>query len=241
MCVVRDISDVSIEYFTNLVHSSSRSILFPEIFPHLGNSVHPDPIEVELLDHASNPFQKCLPHEGVILVKIRQAGKSANFNFMLVVPVINNAVRMIMGALIERGNFVEVHTDVCRMVSYDIKHHPNSFGLCRLDQISQVLLSAKIWVDLVPIKGSIAVVVISIVLRDGRDPYSIESHTFYIVKLILNSFESSTAVFVKIRAWRSASICPPEAVSYYLIYRSLFPFIFGMSRNISGHQSSKHS
>ena len=131
--VRRYIANVTIEYFANLIDSSSCSIFFPEIFSDLRDSVDSDSIEVKLFNNPVDPLEQSFANERIILIKIRKASEATHFHLMLIVPVVNDAIGMVMGGLIEWGYFIKVHTDVCRMVSNYIKHHPDTLGLGSLN------------------------------------------------------------------------------------------------------------
>jgi hypothetical protein len=71
MGIVRDITDVAVEHFANLVDASRSGVLLPEVLLYVGHSVDSDSIEAEFLDHVFNPLDESLPNELVILVKVR--------------------------------------------------------------------------------------------------------------------------------------------------------------------------
>jgi hypothetical protein len=96
------------------------------------------------------------------------------------------------------------------------------------------LLSPKVWINLVPVKSSITVVVITIVFGDRRNPNGIETHTLNVVELVLDALEGTSTVLVKVWARSSATICPPEAVSNNLIDSSLLPFVLAVRSSIGG-------
>lgn len=146
---------------------------------------------------------------------------------------------MIVRWIVKRINFVIISINISNMIGNYIKHHPNSHWLSSLDHVLEVLLVSKIWIDFVPIKCCVAMVVIAIVLWNGRDPDSVKTHSLNITELILNSFESATAVFGEIRTWLSGTISSPEPISNDLIYGSLFPLFLGLWRYARAQQSSK--
>jgi len=57
MGVIRDISNISIKYFSDLKYARGGSIFFPEIFPYFRNSVNSDAIKIVLFDNTINPFK----------------------------------------------------------------------------------------------------------------------------------------------------------------------------------------
>jgi hypothetical protein len=99
MSVVRNIANVSIEYFTNLIDASCSSVLFPEIFSDLRDSVNSDSIKVELFNNSVHPFQESLTDKRIILIKIRKSSKSANLYFMLIIPIVNNTILILLSIL----------------------------------------------------------------------------------------------------------------------------------------------
>jgi hypothetical protein len=124
--VRRYIANVTIEDFANLIDSSSCSIFFPEIFSDLRDSVDSDSIEVKLLNYPVNPFEQSFANESIVLIKIRKASKAAYLHLMLIIPVVDDAIGVVMDGLIEWGYFLKVHTDVCGMVANYVKHHPDT-------------------------------------------------------------------------------------------------------------------
>ena len=103
---------------------------------------------------------------------------------------------MIVLRLIERCYQVISLINICNMVADNIKHHPNTFLMCRIDHTNQRLVVSEVGVYFVPVKSSIAMVVLPVVLGDRRNPNSIETHALDVVKLIFDTLESTTAVVV---------------------------------------------
>jgi hypothetical protein len=57
------------------------------------------------------------------------------------------------------------------------------------------------------------VVIVAVILGDGRNPDSVKSHTLNIIELVLDALEGTTAVFVDVWARISAPIVSPESIS----------------------------
>jgi hypothetical protein len=133
MCIARYIPNVAIKYFSYLIDASSSGVFLPEIFSYFWNCVNSDTVEIKFLDNAIDPVQKSFSDKRIILIEVRETSKTTNFDLMLIVPVVDNAIRVIVSALIERCDFVKVHTDVGSVVCNHIKHHPNVLGLSSLN------------------------------------------------------------------------------------------------------------
>lgn len=145
---------------------------------------------------------------------------------------------MIVRRIVKRSNFVVISINISNMIGNYIKHHPNSHWLSSLNHVLEVLLVSKIWIDFVPIKCCVAVIVITIVFWNRWNPDSVKTHSLNITELILNSFESATAVFGEIRTWLGGTISSPEPISNDLIYGSLFPLFLGLWCYARAQQSS---
>jgi len=80
------------------------------------------------------------------------------------------------------------------MVSYDIDHYPNAFGVSSGDESLQFISRTEVAVNCVPIASPVPVIAPSGVINDWTDPYSIETHPGDVVDVVLKTFKSSTAV-----------------------------------------------
>lgn len=147
---------------------------------------------------------------------------------------------MIVRRIVKRSNFVVISINISNMVGNYIKHHPNSHRLSCCNHVLKILLVSEIWIDFVPIKCCITMIVITIVFRNRRDPDSVKTHSLDITELILNTLESSTAVFGKIRARLGGTISSPESISDDLIYGPLLPLVFGLWCYTCTYQSSNN-
>ena len=115
------------------------------------------------------------------------------------------------------------------MISNDVNHHPHILRMHSLNKTNKIFFSSKIWINFVPIKSSISMVVISVVLWNRWNPNSIKTHIFNIIEILLNSFESTSTVFAKVRARLGRSISSCKSISYDLIDCSRLPFFSTMS------------
>jgi hypothetical protein len=163
---LRDVSNIAVKDFSNLINSCILSIFLPEWLFNMRNSINANTVKVKFLNGIFNPVKKSLSYPLVILVKIWKICKAAVLNLVLVVPVDNLAFRVIVRRIIERINFVVISINISYMIGDYIKHHPNSHGLSCLDHVLEVLLVSKIWVDFVPIKRCVPMIVIAIVFRN---------------------------------------------------------------------------
>ncbi len=80
------------------------------------------------------------------------------------------------------------------MVGNHVDHHPNALCVGSVNKGLQLCRSAEVGVDAIPILGPISVITTSIVVDYGRDPDRVKSHTFDIIKAVLDTRKSATAV-----------------------------------------------
>jgi len=130
----------------------------------------------------------------VVLIEVWKVSEATVLNLILIVPILNLAFSMIMLCLIEWVDLVVIGIYVGNVISDYIKHYPNTLRMSSLYHVSQVLLVSKVGIDLIPIKSGIAMIVVSIIFRDRRNPNCIKAHTLDIVELILNTFEGTTTI-----------------------------------------------
>lgn len=75
----------------------------------------------------------------VTLVQIWKISESAVFNFLLIAPVIDLAISVVVFSLIERVDLVEVITDWCDMVCYNIDHNRDTFAVASVDKGLEII------------------------------------------------------------------------------------------------------
>jgi hypothetical protein len=92
----------------------------------------------------------------------------------------------------------------------------------------QSIFISEIGVDLFPVGGPVSVVSAFKVVNNWRNPDGIEAQIFYVLELLSNSVEVSTAIVMEV-ASRLVSIASLESISKDLIDISLFPFGCGLS------------
>lgn len=98
--VVTNIVVISIEALSHLEDASRLSELSPEILGYFWDGVDSNTVEAILGDKILDPVFKILSYVGVTLIKIWESSKSAVFNLLLIVPVINIAVGVIVRGLV---------------------------------------------------------------------------------------------------------------------------------------------
>jgi hypothetical protein len=216
--------DISVEDLTNLIHAGSLTVLGPELALYLWDGVHSDSLETELLHGSMDPVLEGLPYKGMILIQIRKVSKSAIFNFVGVVPVVDLALGMVVLVFVEWNHTREIQVDVSHVVSNNIEHNPDVLLFSFSHKFLQVLFSSKMGVHGVPVESAVSVVVFSVVNWDGRDPDCVKSHARDVVKFGLNALEGSTAVSVKITWGTRVIFVSGEPVGDNLINCSLLPF-----------------
>jgi hypothetical protein len=101
-----------------------------------------------------------------------------------------------------------------------VKHHPDAFFVSSIDHILESLLITKVRVDLVSIESAITMIVVSVILWDRRDPDGIESHSFDVVKLVLNALKGAATILVNFITRLCVAIVSPETIGQKLIYGS---------------------
>ena len=99
-----NIGGVSVEALSHLENSGALSILAPEVFGYLRDSIDSNSIETVGIDQILYPVLKVASNPVIRLVEVGQVGKSAVFYLPLVSPVLNLAVVMIMLGVIEGIN-----------------------------------------------------------------------------------------------------------------------------------------
>lgn len=152
---------------------------------------------------------------------------------LLVAPVLDLAVVVIVLRLVQGINLGEIHSDGAYVVGDDVDHHPNSSGVSSIDELLQVALGAEVFVDFLPVGSPVAVVATIQVFDDWRNPDGVESHALDVVKVVSDSFPSSTTVSVEITTSTRVSVVFSESVGNDLIDCSLFPFFSASSKNSS--------
>ena len=217
MSVVRDIADVTLEDFSNLVNSSGCSILLPEVFLDVRDSINSDTVEVEVLNNIFDPCKQGLSHKRVILIQVWEISKAAVLYLILIVPVVDLALSVVVRRLIEGCNKLILLINPCYVVGNDVQHYPDSLLVSSIDHVFKTLLVSKVRVNLVPIECAVSMIVVSIVLWDRRDPNSIESHSLDVIELVLDSLEGTTAVLSEVSTTISSAIIFPESISQELI------------------------
>jgi len=138
--------------------------------------------------------------------------------------------------LVERVNLREIVSDRADVVCNDVQHHPDSFGVCGVNHIFEVLLGAEVLVNLLPVAGPVAVVAGLDVIDDGADPDGVEAHAGDVVEVVLNSFPGSAAVVAEVTTSIVASVVLGESIGEELVNSTLLPSSCVSSQGSSGNQ-----
>jgi len=101
---------------------------------------------------------------------------------------------MIVLGLVVGSDLAVVCSDRGYVISNNVNHNPDAFGVCSGNESFQIISRAEVAIDGVPVSGPVSVIAIWGVINYWTNPNSIETHTSYIVEVVLESFESSTAV-----------------------------------------------
>ena len=157
---------VSIEAFTHLEDTGSISILSPEIFWYLWNSVNSNSIKVEVLDEVLDPVLKEASDIVIFMIDIWKTSESTVFNLPLVGPVIDAAVVVVMLGLVEWVQLAEIVSDWGGMVCYNIDHYGNSHIMGSLDQVLEIIIISKMAVPLGPVLSPISMIAWVEVIND---------------------------------------------------------------------------
>lgn len=189
-----DVGRVSIEILSHLEDSSSISIFFPEVFRNLRNSVNSNSFEAIGLNSLLNPILKVASDITVFLGEIRKSSESTVFNLVLILPVFDVTVAMVMFTMVERINLVKVITDRSYMVSNDIDHNPNSSLTTGANKVLEIVCRSKMVVELLPVASPVPMVTSIQVINNRRNPNGIEAHSRDVIKVVSNSFVSTSTV-----------------------------------------------
>lgn len=171
-----NVGRVSVEAFSHLENASSFSILFPELAFDFGDCVNANSIETVLLNDSFHPVFKVLTHVGILLVQIGEISQATVLNLTLIVPVRDLAVIVVVFSPVEGVDGAVVLTDGAHVVSNDVNHHPDAFGVRSVHQSLQIFLLAKVVVHIFPVASPVPVVTTVSVINDRRNPNGIEAH-----------------------------------------------------------------
>jgi len=118
--VACNIPDITIEDLSNGEYSSSLSVFTPEVSLDLWNSVNSQSIKVVLLNDVLDPSLQGASHKLIVLIEVGQICKSAIFNLVGVLPVVDLALGVVMLRLIKWIHSGVVLIDWSHMVGNDI-------------------------------------------------------------------------------------------------------------------------
>ena len=171
-----NISGVSIEAFAHLENTRGFTILFPELAFDFGDRINSNSIETVLLHDSLHPVFKVLTHVGILLVQIGEISQAAKLNLTLIVPVLNLAVIVVMFSLVEGVDGAVVLADGTHMVSNNVNHNPDAFGVRSVHQSLQIFLLTEVVVHIFPVASPVPVVTAVSVVHDWRNPDGVEAH-----------------------------------------------------------------
>jgi len=128
------------------------------------------------------------------LVQVGKISKTAVLDLALVIPVLNLAACMVVTGLVEGGNLAEVIANGGDVVSYNVHHHPNAFGVGSSNEVFKFLGGTEVRVDGVPVPGPVTMVASGGVINDGTDPDGVKTHTLNIRETVFYTVEGTSAV-----------------------------------------------
>lgn len=127
--ILTNVSWITVETFSHLENSRCWSEFCPKILWYFWNGVNSYTIETICGNETSNPTLEFRSDIRITLIKIRQIGKSAIFNLVLIIPIIDLAIRMIMRRLVIWGNLTIVCADGSNVVCNDVYHNPDTHSV----------------------------------------------------------------------------------------------------------------
>eukprot|EP00128_Syssomonas_multiformis_P014787 Colp12_sorted_trinity150504_noHs@8714 len=175
---------VAVESLAESVNTSRLDEAGPEVLGHLNNSVDADGVKIVGLDQIADPVVELRTDIGVLLLEIGQTGKTAVLNFVLVVPVVDDAVVVVVIAAVEgleHRKVVHIALLVAHVVSNHVNNNPDVSGVACSNKVLEILGCAKTLVDAVKILRPVSVVALFGVGNDGADPDGIETHALDVV------------------------------------------------------------
>jgi len=128
------------------------------------------------------------------LVQVGKISKTAVLDLALVIPVLNLAACMVVAGLVEGGNLAEVIANGGDVVSYNVHHHPNAFGVGSSNEVFKFLGGTEVGVDGVPVPGPVTMVASCGVINDGTDPDGVKTHTLNVRETVFYTVEGTSAV-----------------------------------------------
>jgi len=199
--VSRDIVDITVVVLTDGKHADGLLKFLPEGLLDLCDGINAQTIAV-VGGKRLDVLDKILTNEGVSLVEIRKARKTAVLDFRLVVPVLDIAAAGTSVAVVVVLNAVERNeltvaaalTLVTHVVSNDIDHEIHATVMKGVLQADEVRKCTEMLVDGSDILSPIAVIALVGILDDRTDPNCIKAHTLNVIKLLFNALESTTAI-----------------------------------------------
>lgn len=235
---------VTIEDFTSREDTSTGNVLAPEIGVNFRDSVNSETIEVVGLDEILNPVNEVVADVRVILIEISKTSESTMLNVVHVlgieITVGDNAVRVIVFREIEGDVFRVVLISVTHVVTNDINHNPDISLVTSINEGLETISTTEVTVDFSHILSSVTVELVGIIIRDRRNPNSIETQTSNIVEIVFNTLEVTTTIVrlsVQVTI-RLGTITKSESVSDDLVDVTSLPFLGGLSRNCNKKKCS---
>lgn len=95
---------------------------------------------------------------------------------------------------VEGNIFRVVLIGVTHVVSNNINHNPDISLVACINKRFKTISTTKMAVYFSHVLGSITMELVGVVIRNRRDPNSIETHTLNVVKIVLNTLEVTTTI-----------------------------------------------
>lgn len=235
---------VTIEDFTSGENTSRGDVLAPESGVNFRDSINSKTINVVSLDEVLNPVDEVVADIRVVLVEISKTSKSAMLDVVHVlvteVTIGDNAVRVIVFRFVEGNIFRVVLISVTHVITDDVDHNPDISLVTSVDKRLETISTTEFGVDFSHVLSSVTVECVGIVIRDRRNPDSIEAHTKDVVEIVFNTLEVTTTIVglsVQVTI-RLGSITKGESIGDDLVDVTSLPFLGSFSRNCNKKESS---
>jgi len=172
-----------------------------------------------------DPALQSTSDELIVLVEVREVRESAVLDLVLIIPVVDLAFGVVVTGVVEGRHLRVVQVHWGHMVRNHVEHNPDVLFMASFDQILEFVRGAEVGVDVVPVEGSVAMVVIAEVLRNGRDPDGAKAKILDVVQLLLDALPGTSTVLVNVITVSGGVIRSPESISDDLVDAPSFPFL----------------
>lgn len=103
------------------------------------------------------------------------------------------------------------------MICNNVNHNPDALGVGCTDECFELISSAEVRVDSVPVTSPVAVVSIGRVIDNRADPNCVKTHASNVVQLVLEALEGTTTVVGETSASVGAAVGSCETVGQNLV------------------------